>query len=78
MRRKYLGWSHQEFCPTTASWLDAESSEEVDTDIAKQQYLLRLGSTGELHLTEHGDLISEGEGCWCECVRVGGLVWVLV
>ena len=71
MRRKYLEWSHQEFYQTTAKWLDADH-EEVDLDISKDQFLLRLGSTGELNLTEQGDLASEGgECCVCVPVRVG-------
>ena len=76
MRRKYLEWSHQEFYHTTAKWLDADH-EEVDLDISKDQFLLRLGSTGELNLTEQGDLASEGgECCVCVPVRVGSVVCV--
>ena len=78
MRRKYLEWSHQEFYHTTAKWLDADH-EEVDLDISKDQFLLRLGSTGELNLTEQGDLASEGgECCVCVPVRVGSVVCVCV
>ena len=73
MRRKYLEWSHQEFYHTTALWLDADFNEEVDLDISKDQFLLRLDSTGELNLTEQGDLTSKNQGvpvCVCVCVCV--------
>ena len=71
MRRKYLEWSHQEFYHTTALWLDTDFNEQVDLDISKDQFLLRLGSTGELNLTEQGDLASKNQGgaCVCVCVR---------
>ena len=62
LRRKYLEWSCQEFHYTAARWLDTDHTEDIDLDISKEQFLLRLGSTGELNLTEQGDLASKDWG----------------
>jgi AMP deaminase len=59
LRRKYMAFSNQKFCRTTDRWVEHALSGVEDTDgtnLLNYQFLIRLGSTGELHLTEQGDL----------------------
>ena len=51
-----MAWSLQEFCHTTEKWLDNKNE---GTDSHGRQFLVRIGSSGEVNLTEQGDLISE-------------------